>query len=173
MLAYNLDGTWVSWSGEAVNGVMHPSNIEQLWSTQELEDKGFKQIISEPIPSDKEATAWVLEDVNGVPTKVPALRDKIIPIPEVISDRQFFQQLAVQGVITEDEALAAVGPGTLPDALIGLVKQLPQEQQFPANMLLKGAVQFHRNHPMVSVIGQAFGWKDSQIDALWIAAYDL
>lgn len=94
-------------------------------------------------------------------------------VPQIISDRQFFQQLAIQKVITQDEALAAVGPGTLPAALVALIGGLPSDQQFPAKMLLVGAVQFDRQHPMVAVLGQAFGWTDAQLDALWTAAAEL
>ena len=39
------------------------------------------------------------------------------PVPDIISDRQFFQQLAILGLINEAEALAAVGPGTMPATL--------------------------------------------------------
>ena len=38
-------------------------------------------------------------------------------VPAIISDRQFYQNLAVRGVITQAEALAAVGPGTIPPAM--------------------------------------------------------
>lgn len=96
--------------------------------------------------------------------------DPVPFVPQIISDRQFFQQLAVQGVITDDEALAAVGPGTLPAALSKLIDGLPSDQQFPAKMLLVGAVQFDRKHPMVAVLGQAFGWSDAQLDSLWTNA---
>jgi hypothetical protein len=89
------------------------------------------------------------------------------PVPQIISDRQFFQQLCIMGLITEDEALAAVGPGTLPASLSALVAQLPEDQQFSANMLLKGATQFDRSHPMVAALGAAFGLQPNQIDQLW------
>jgi hypothetical protein len=92
------------------------------------------------------------------------------PVPAVISDRQFFQQLAVQGVITQDEAIAAVSTGTLPASMAALVSQLPSDQQFSANMLLKGAVEFRRDHPMVAVLGAAYGWTSAQLDALWSSA---
>lgn len=95
------------------------------------------------------------------------------PVPRMISDRQFFQQLAAMGVVTDDEALAAVGPGTLPAALAALIAGLPEDQQFGAKMLLVGAVQFDRQHPMVTVLGQAFGWTSDQIDDLWRAASKL
>lgn len=92
------------------------------------------------------------------------------PPPSVTSDRQFFQQLAVQGTITQDEAIAAVATGTLPASMVALVNSLPLDQQFSANMLLKGATSFERSHPMVPVLGQLYGWNAAQLDALWTAA---
>lgn len=100
----------------------------------------------------------------GDPVPIPS------SVPPIISDRQFFQQLAIDDEITQDEAIAAVATGTLPQNLAGLVAGLPVDQQFGANMLLKGATQFDRNHPMVDVLGSAFGWDSEQMDALWTAA---
>lgn len=92
------------------------------------------------------------------------------PVPEVISDRQFFQQLAMMQIITEEEAEAAVGPGIIPDAMLSLVGGLPPDQQFRTRMLLKGATQFHRSHPTVTAIAAAFGWSGEQTDDFWRAA---
>jgi hypothetical protein len=59
----------------------------------------------------------------------------------IISDRQFYQQLAIQGIVTQAEALAAVGPGTLPSKLSSLISQLPAAAQRPLHKALhKGAV---------------------------------
>jgi hypothetical protein len=91
-------------------------------------------------------------------------------VPQVISDRQFFQQLAVQAVITEDDAIAAVATGTLPVSMDQIIATLPLDQQFGAKMLLKGATQFDRQHPMVAVLGGALGWNSAQLDALWTGA---
>lgn len=92
------------------------------------------------------------------------------PKPSSISDRQFFQQLAVQGVITQDEALAAVRTGAIPAALQHLIDGLPSDQQFGATMILSGATTFERNHPLTIAIGAAYGWQAEQVDALFRAA---
>lgn len=96
-----------------------------------------------------------------------------ISVPAIISDRQFFQQLANQGLITQAEALSAVKIGALPATLEGLVSLLPAEQQFPARMMLSGATQFERSHPLTNVIGAAQGLTPDQVDALWVAASQL
>lgn len=91
-------------------------------------------------------------------------------VPETISDRQFFQQLAAQGVITPAEALAAVKTGAIPATLQSFIDTLPTEQKFAAEMLVSGAVAFSRRHPMTAALGAGLGWTAEQIDALWRAA---
>lgn len=92
------------------------------------------------------------------------------PIPDEISDRQFFQQLAVEKRITEAEALAAVATGTIPAAMQALIAQLPADQQFAAKMLVSGATIFRRLHPVADMIRQLYQWTPEQRDAFWLAA---
>lgn len=89
------------------------------------------------------------------------------PVPGAISDRQFFQQLAVMGVISEDDAEAAVATGTLPAAMVELAALLPEPAQFPARMLLKGATTFYRRHEMTDTIAWLYGWTTEQVDQLF------
>jgi len=95
------------------------------------------------------------------------------PVPRTISDRQFFQQLAVLNVITQQEALDAVRTGAIPAALQALIDALPEPARFPAEMLISGAVEFRRNHDLVEYVRQALGWTSEQIDQLWRDAHDL
>jgi hypothetical protein len=94
--------------------------------------------------------------------------------PRLISDRQFFQALALQGAITQDEALAAVRTGAIPAAMQTFIDAIPdQEQQFGATMLLSGAVEFDRNHPLVESFRRAMGWTAQQTNILWRLAATL
>lgn len=94
--------------------------------------------------------------------------------PSVISDRQFFQQLAIAGVITKDEALAAVMTGTIPAALQALIEGFEDEDaKFAAKMLVSGAVIFERSHPMTAALAAGMQWEAAQVDALWLAASQL
>ena len=93
------------------------------------------------------------------------------PVPRSISDRQFFQQLALVGTITQAEALSAVKVGTIPGALQGFVDGIKEpEQKFAANMLLAGATVFERDHPLTEAIGAAQGMSPDQVDAFFTAA---
>lgn len=91
----------------------------------------------------------------------------VSPPIEDISDRQFFQALAIRGEITEDEALDAVGPGIIPPAMDALIDQLPQEQRFAARMLIRGATRYERQHPIADLIRGLYGWTAEQADDFW------
>ena len=102
-------------------------------------------------------------------TEIAAFLTTLTPISD-ISRRQFFQQLAVQGVITQVEALSAVKTGTIPAALQTLINGLPPDQQFGATMIVSGSATFERNNPLTIAIGTAYGWSSDQINALFRAA---
>jgi len=122
------------------------------------------------VPTDDEGVTagWSYDGETFAPPSPKPLPAP--PVPEAISDRQFFQQLAVDGDISQDDALAAVQTGTLPKKLSNAIGELPASQQFSAKMLVCGATEFHRSNPMVPVLGQALGKDAVALDALWSAA---
>lgn len=95
------------------------------------------------------------------------------PVPQSISDRQFFQALALSGQITEAEALAAVKDGTMPEAIETFIAALPEAERFGARMLLQGATTFERNHPLVSAFASAANMTADATDDLWRLAASL
>lgn len=93
------------------------------------------------------------------------------PVPMEISDRQFFQQAALAGFITEEEALAAVQTGSVPAAMQAIVDGIARmADRFSAQMILSGATTFRRDHPLTSAIGSALGKTDAEIDEFFRAA---
>lgn len=106
-------------------------------------------------------------DLSGYEDAVSATAKP--PVPESISARQFFQAIAKDGVISQDEALAFMRTKTLPDALQGAVDGIKDaDTKFAAAMLISGAMTFERQHPIVSVIGKALKKSDADLDAIWI-----
>jgi hypothetical protein len=89
------------------------------------------------------------------------------PVPEVISDRQFFQALAMNGSITQADALAAVKTGTLPPQLQSAIGAMPADEQFGAEMLLSGATMFERSNQMTNAMMRELGWTQENMDNLW------
>jgi hypothetical protein len=92
-------------------------------------------------------------------------------VPSEISDRQFFQQLAAQGVITKAEALAAVRTGDLPASMLAMISSIESgDERFAAEIILSGATQFRRDHALVGFFASAMGWTSEQVDDLFRAA---
>ena len=97
-----------------------------------------------------------------------------VPVPQMISDRQFFQQAAVSQIITQAEALAAVQTGVIPAVLQTVVDGIADpDEKFAATMLLSGATVFERTHPFTEAVGAALGWTSEQIDGFFIQAAGL
>jgi hypothetical protein len=94
----------------------------------------------------------------------------VAPVPSSISRRQFYQQLAIAGIATQDEAIAALSTGTLPAALATIVNGLPSDQQFGARMLLIGGTDFLLAHPLTAAIVAARGMSSADRDAFFTAA---
>ncbi|MBP1064846.1 hypothetical protein JOE51_006313 [Bradyrhizobium japonicum] len=136
----------------------------------------------QPLPSgvpfelDGQAYPWnwfdlaSVEDLAERGITVQEVPD-VLPVPASISDRQFFQQLAINGTISRDDALAAVKVGTIPAPLQAIVNAIQDaEQRFAANMLLSGATVFERAHPLTAAIGAAQGMTSDQVDIFFRAA---
>ena len=96
------------------------------------------------------------------------------PVPQTISDRQFFHQLAKDGKITKQEALAAVKTGEIPLELQAVIDAIPDpDAQFDIEMLLSGATTFERNHPATAQLGAALGYDAAGLDELWTVASEI
>lgn len=93
-----------------------------------------------------------------------------VAVPSSISDRQFAQQLAILGTISQDEAIAWAARGDLPATLETAMAQLPAEQQFAARMLLSSATTYERTHPLTAMLGAILGYDAAELDDLWLSA---
>jgi len=73
-----------------------------------------------------------------------------------ITMRQFYQQAAIAGYISNDEALAAI-TGTIPDNIAAMLADLPADEAFDDKMLLKSGDIIAYDNPLVDQIGQIWG----------------
>lgn len=149
----------MAWYHNAARGElreMDPAFLADLVAAGNPKAEGWA-LIDAPLPGQ----SW-----NGTAWESPPAY-----VPQVISDRQFFHALAKMTVISEQEALAAVSTGTIPQAMSDIVEAIPVDsERFDAKMFLSGAIEFRRDHPLVSVFGAAMGWTDAQIDDLFTFA---
>lgn len=143
-----------------------------MWSDEERAAIGVYPIVDDAIPDGKVATGSALENDAGTIRRRWALEDAPPPpVPQSISDRQFAHVLALQGLITQEEALALVKTGDVPAALQALVDEIPDPTiKFSAQMLLAGATVFERDHPMTAQLAAGLGMSSEQVDDLWRAA---
>jgi hypothetical protein len=89
-------------------------------------------------------------------------------VPTIISDRQFAHALALINLITKEAAIAWVSTGTIPLEFTQIIDALPDEtQRFGATMLLAGATQFERNHPMVEIFRVGRSMTAEQVDDIF------
>lgn len=123
-----------------------------------------RHVIVAAHPAGRHGEHWTVDWVTGTVTVVAA---PVPPPPDEISDRQFFQGLAMHGLITETEALAAVATGTIPAAMAAFIGQLPADQQFAARMILCGATVFSLKHPLTQAFATMSGMDAAALDAFW------
>lgn len=108
---------------------------------------------------------------SGVCVETYSVEDVPAYVPQSISDRQFAHVLALQGLISQEEALAWVKTGDIPSALQSLIDDIPDPViKFSAQMLLAGATVFERDHPMTAQLAAGLGMSSAQVDDLWRAA---
>lgn len=89
------------------------------------------------------------------------------PVPRIISRRQFYQGLAVAGLITKEEALAAL-TGTLPTALAAIVNSIPDEDaKFAATAHLLASGEFDRAHPLIPMFAASQNMDEDDVDDFW------
>lgn len=105
---------------------------------------------------------------------IPAWVEPAPAVPASVSDRQFFQALAKNGIITTTEALAAVKVGELPVTMQNALDAIPDEDdKFDIEMQLSGATNFERAHPSTAALGQILGYDGAALDDLWRLAATL
>lgn len=74
------------------------------------------------------------------------IRSKIMPI----SDKQFYMKMAIDGVISQDDALNAVQTGFIPAPMQAFIDTIQDaDVRFSATMLFAGDTTIYRQHPLI------------------------
>ena len=129
----------------------------------EISDKDWRELTSNP-----GTRLWRDGKVVPTPTSPPAG-------PRVITRQQFFTQLALDGIISEDEA-EQTSSGSLPMLLQEALAAIPDPSEaFKARMLVRNAATFERAHPLVAVLAShpRLRWDAARLDKLWLDASKL
>jgi len=144
----------------------------------QIKDGAIFNVVMQPHDFEPDGQVWVASnDENGIGDLYnsetgeftrPEPPAPIIVVPETLSYRQFFQQLAVMSIITENEAVQAVSVRALPQVFESFIASLPSDQQFNARMLLTGSNEFNRSHPLTATFGEMLNYDSEAIDSIWI-----
>lgn len=157
----------LGWSGRTGQG---------YWPVIVADDPPFEpdtQRLSDPVeskPDAKTKTIPAVREVVALTAEEIAARN---PVPEIISARQFFQQLARDGACTQAEALAYVQTGALPETLSTVIDGLPEGIRFDVRMEVIGANEFYRSTPTVDLVGYLLGMDAAGLDRIWRLAAKL
>ena len=152
------------------------ANIDHTQVDVDAEFKGLGVVPFTAHPTEGEFgpiifAAALLGDYGDIAEYVSV---EVEPIPDSISRRQFFQQLAVMEIITNAEAVAAMQSGTIPSPLQSIVDDLPTEaEKFASTMLIIGADSFQIAHPLTEVVRLAMEWTEEQRNNFFRAASQL
>jgi len=94
-------------------------------------------------------------------------------VPQTISARQFYQELAVYGDITQQQALDAVRSGTLPPLIADFISSLSADQQFTAQMQFSGGIAMPRHETLVEMFFVWDQWTSAEVDDFFREAANL
>lgn len=146
----------------------HIKTLKEFLSAYPAETDEFVNLPNCP-GEDTELYYWNFDIPNMVWMTEP--RVKVVEIPDEISRRQFFQQLAAEEIISEDDALQAMSVGAIPAPLMAIISKLPASAQFDTKMLVMGASTFKINHPMTETAREFLGWSVDRKERFWVNAY--
>jgi len=156
--------TFSEWTGHAINGVLHPRNIEQLWSAADLAKVGLYAPATPAVPEGKIVTGQAVQRVNGAVTWVYTLADAPPPSADPadypLSMRQLRLGLFMNGYAVDflQSVISAI-----PDATERGMAQIWYEE----TSVVEWA------HPMTQSLMAAAGISTADATAMWMQAKDL
>ena len=105
-------------------------------------------------------------------TELNALKANVAGVtPLVITDRQFYHGLAKRGIISMEEARAAVRTGDIPPAMQAIFDSEQFRSMLPAGMtmddvyiMVEGALTYERHNLISELVAGFLGWTEAETD---------
>lgn len=101
------------------------------------------------------------------PEEIAAIPPPPAPPPIVLTNRQLFAALALAGLITPAEALAAGRTGEVPAAIDAVFATLPEQDAFLARLTWATMREVPRDNPLIGAMIAAGVATAEQVDALF------
>lgn len=138
------------------NDIQHPASIFTIWTRAQKRAIGIYEVVSDPVPDGKVATAWTLEMAGGYVKRIPTLEDYVEPVPTSVSRAQ--------------GKLALVGAG-LWQGIVDYVALIddPMDRAI-AQAALYDTQEWRRSSPFLATAAAALGLTQEQLDGLFRAA---
>ncbi len=164
MLYLEIDGSFTPWTGQAIAGIIHPRQIEALWTPAELSAIGLHAPApSDPIPEGKIVTETGVQRVGGVVKFVNELEDAPAPNPAYfpLSDRQL--------------RLGLIGAGVLPSTVRATIEAAVSDPMEREAMLtwFDYTREIRWDHPVTQQLMAIAGFTPETAAAMWMAAKDI
>lgn len=159
MLYKENEGIFEPWNGERIDEILYPLNIEQLWSTEELEALNlYVPQNADEVPEGKIVMSTSVQRVDGTVKFVHVLEDYVVPVPSVVTRRQ--AKLALHGA----GLLSLIEPS---------LQALFEPEKTAAIIEWENATEFHRDHGLLVALASILGLTNEQVDDLFIQASQL
>lgn len=169
MLYLETPEGFAPWAGEPIGGVVHPRNIEQLWSGAELAAVGLYTPVQPAVPEGKRVASRTVQRIGGVVKFVNTLED--IPAPTLdelyppLEPWRFWAIVDMPGSIGEANLRGAIDAH--PDAAFKAVAR--------AKLNNPPGGRYHRSDALFSneaLLG-ALGIDEATVNTLWTQAHGL
>lgn len=157
MLAFLFNNTPAPWVGQAVNGVLHPLNVEQLWSDADLNGAGLYRVTPFVAPVGQQIAGPATYTLSGNVVIETFPTEPVPPPPPVTSVSNRQGRLALLGAGLLSQVQAAINA----DATGALA------------IWWDYSTAFDRQNPQLLQVANTLGLTSSQIDALFATAATL
>lgn len=118
-------------------------------------------------PDDGGRVGWVHDGTQSVSEEIEV---PPTPVPVEITARQFLIQLAISGIITSVEALAAAKSGEVPAAIDAIFDTLSYPDALGARITWARMTTVPRSDPLFAIAGPALGLSNEYLDDFFRAA---
>lgn len=155
---------FVVWDGKAINGKLHPREIEQRWTADELAAVGlYAPAEADPVPEGKRVTATSVARVDGVVKFVDTLEDIPAPVP---SDRPLTKRQLRLGLLDNGILVSAVR-ASIEAAIEDPIEQEKALTWFDFTDLIEW------DHPQTQSMLAIAGFTPEEAATMWVSAWDI
>lgn len=157
MKAIQIDNTWKLYQ-----------TLPKVWNNKQpynAIEEGFKDVINPTISNTQKIGVLIYDEINDIltyevidKTEEEIIADELYNSTEV-SAIKFLIQLELEGVTEAN--------------ILSIIDTLPEPNKTIAKVSFKRATIFERTNPLLSLVGQVYGFNEAKLDEIFINANKL